>query len=165
MPQGLPKKIEISRLLAHFALQLGDPLPRQRSLIEQASLRPAPGFNLLLARPAPAAQRRQPAQAVPVMPVVPQLPRHISWAFPALQTTDRQPLQLLRIVPRSLHQSLSSPEKLSVFSLSHLGGALQSFIGMLARKSKIYFPREAAVAGTWETRTGGCPSPVYFPVV
>jgi hypothetical protein len=49
MPQGLPKKIEISLLLADLALQLGDPPVRRRGLVPFLRQQPRP--NLAVARP------------------------------------------------------------------------------------------------------------------
>jgi hypothetical protein len=69
MSQGLPKKIEVALLLADLALELRDPTPRRRSIIEnrapqRRAVQPA------LARSARPAQRRQPALPNLLLPLI-----------------------------------------------------------------------------------------------
>jgi hypothetical protein len=69
MSQGLPKKIEVALLLADLALELGDPTPRRRPIIEKRApqrraVQPA------LARSARPAQRLQPALPNLLLPLI-----------------------------------------------------------------------------------------------
>jgi hypothetical protein len=112
MPQGLPKKIEVGLLLADLALELRDPTPRRRSLIEERTLQRRAG-QAALARTAWTAQRFQPALPNLLLPLVYTAPvdlesggycRHI---FPRRDTAHCRSLQLYRDPLCSLHQFLS----------------------------------------------------------
>jgi len=69
MPQGLPKKIEVGLLLPDLALELGDPLPSRRPLIEQRTAQRRP-IQSAAPRSAWSAQRLQPAAAGHLLPLV-----------------------------------------------------------------------------------------------
>jgi hypothetical protein len=112
MPQGLPKKIEVALLLADLALELRDPTPRRRSLIEdRAAQRRA--VQPALARPARPAQRLQPTLPNLLLPFVQtttvdlQIPRNRRHLLASRNATDRSSLKFRRKRPCSLHQSLS----------------------------------------------------------
>ena len=81
MPQGLLKKIEVGLLLADLALELRDPTPRRRSLIEDRTAQRR-AVQPALARPARPAQRLQPALPNLLLPFVqtttvdPKIRRH-----------------------------------------------------------------------------------------
>jgi hypothetical protein len=76
MPQGLPKKIEVSLLFPDLALELGDPLPSRRSIIEKGT-----------------AQRRtiQPARPRPTRPPQPLQAASSSQFLPFVHTTTVDP--------------------------------------------------------------------------
>jgi hypothetical protein len=103
MPQGLPKKIEVGLLLADLALQLGNPLSRRRSVIEQGtaqrrSIQSAPP------RPPGPAQRFQPTASSLLLPLIyssavdPQSRRHIGHRLAGRHPIYRSPLNLSRRV-------------------------------------------------------------------
>jgi hypothetical protein len=128
MPQGLPKKIEVALLFADLALELRDPTPRRRSIIEnRAPQRRA--VQPTLARSARPPQRLQTALPNLLLPFVQtttvdlQIPRNRRHLLASRNATDRSSLKFRRKRPCSLHQSLSF-EKLSAILLSHFGGAL-----------------------------------------
>src|SRR5215208_7329985 len=128
MPQGLPKKIEISLLLPDLALELGDPPPRRRSLVEDR----APQrrfFQRPFARPTGTTQRFQAALPHLLLPFVQPLPvdlqlrGHSRGRLAGRQPSDRSALNFCRYRHVTLHQFLSSRETVRSL-LSHFWGAL-----------------------------------------
>jgi hypothetical protein len=69
MPQGLPKKIEVSLLLADLALELGDPPPRRRALMQERTPKRT-AIQRSLARTARPSQRLKPTLPGLLLPFV-----------------------------------------------------------------------------------------------
>src|ERR1044072_2255887 len=112
MPQGLPKKIEVALLLPDLALELGDPPPRRRPLIEDRAPQRQP-LQRPLARPTATSQRFQSSLANLLLPLVQPTPvdlqirRHRRYLFASRNPANCPALQLNADILRTLHQFLS----------------------------------------------------------
>jgi hypothetical protein len=112
MSQGLPKKIEVALLFADLALELRDPTPRRRSIIEnRAPQRRA--VQPTLARSARPPQRLQTALPNLLLPFVqtttvdPKSRRHRRHRLAGRHPAHSGPLEYSGYVQYSLHQFLS----------------------------------------------------------
>src|SRR5215204_4139489 len=126
MPQGLPKKIEVGLLFPDLALELGDPTPRRRTLIEDRALQRRP-LQRPLARPPRPTQRLQSPLPHQILPFVQALPvhlkirRHSRRRLAGCQTADRSSLGLCRYHYWTFHQFLSLRETVRSSSVSLSG--------------------------------------------